>query len=58
MGIGERAVNALDNEGHDQDNDSESEEDVGFLTMLGRVLLFDSMIYIVFFAIFIILLDF
>ena len=28
----------------------------GFLTMMGRVLLFDSMIYIAFFAIFIILL--
>lgn len=50
-------VNTLDDRSHDQHNTTESEEDEGgFLTMLGRVLLYDSMIYIAFFAIFIILL--
>ena len=50
-------VNNLDNGSHDEHNTTESEEDEGgFLTMMGRVLLFDSMIYIAFFAIFIILL--
>tara|TARA_Y100000768_G_scaffold377318_1_gene350390 strand:+ start:290 stop:439 length:150 start_codon:yes stop_codon:yes gene_type:complete len=47
----------MDDGSHDQHNTTESEEDEGgFLTMLGRVLLYDSMIYIGFFAIFIILL--
>ena len=50
-------MNTLDDGSHDQHNTTESEEDEGdFLTMLGRVLLYDSMIYIAFFAIFIILL--
>ena len=50
-------VNTLDDGSHDEHNTTESEEDEGgFLTMMGRVLLFDSMIYIAFFAIFIILL--
>jgi len=50
-------VNTLDDGSHDQHNTTESEVDEsGFLTMLGRVLLYDSMIYIAFFAIFIILL--
>ena len=50
-------MNTLDDRSHDQHNTTESEEDEGgFLTMLGRVLLYDSMIYIAFFAIFIILL--
>ena len=49
-------VNTLDKGSHYEHDATESEEEVGFLTMLGRVLLFDSMIYIVFFAVFIILL--
>ena len=50
-------MNTLDDGSHDEHNTKESEEDKGgFLTMMGRVLLFDSMIYIAFFAIFIILL--
>ena len=50
-------VNTLDDGSHDEHNTTESEEDEGgFLTMMGRALLFDSMIYIAFFAIFIILL--
>ena len=50
-------MNNLDNGSHDEHKTTESEEDEGgFLTMMGRVLLFDSMIYIAFFAIFIILL--
>ena len=50
-------MNTLDDGSHDEHNTTESEEDEGgFLTMLGRVLLFDSMIYIAFFAILIILL--
>ena len=50
-------MNTLDDGSHDEHNTKESEEDEGgFLTMMGRVLLFDSMIYIAFFAIFIILL--
>ena len=50
-------MNNLDNGSHDEHNTTESEEDEGgFLTMMGRALLFDSMIYIAFFAIFIILL--
>ena len=57
MGYGVANVNNLDNGSHDEHNTTESEEDEGgFLTMMGRVLLFDSMIYIAFFAIFIILL--
>ena len=49
-------MNNLDNGSHDEHNTTESEEDEGgFLTMMGRVLLFDSMIYIAFFAVFIIL---
>ena len=56
MGTEGATVNSLDGS-HDEHNTTESEEDEGgFLTMLGRVLLFDSMIYIAFFAIFIILL--
>ena len=50
-------MNTLDDGSHDEHNTTESEEDEGgLLTMMGRVLLFDSMIYIAFFAIFIILL--
>lgn len=49
-------MNTLDNGRHDEHNATESEEEDGFLTKLVRVLLFDSMIYIVFFAVFIILL--
>ena len=49
-------VNNLDNGSHNEHNATESEEEIGFLTMLGRVLLFDSMIYIAFFAVFIIIL--
>ena len=49
-------MNNLDNGSQDEHDTTESEEEVGFLTMMGRVLLFDSMIYIAFFAIFIILL--
>ncbi len=56
MGYGVATVNNLDNGSHDEHDTTESEEEVGFLTMLGQVLLFDSMIYIAFFAVFIILL--
>ena len=57
MGYGVATVNNLDNGSHDEHNTTESEEDEGgFLTMMGRGLLFDSMIYIAFFAVFIILL--
>ena len=56
MGSGVTTVNNLDSGSHNEHNATESEEEIGFLTMLGRVLLFDSMIYIAFFAIFIILL--
>ena len=48
-------MNNLDNGSHDEHDTTEREEEVGFLTMLGQVLLFDSMIYIAFFAVFIIL---
>ena len=56
MGSGVTTVNNLDNGSHNEHNATESEEEIGFLTMLGRVLLFDSMIYIAFFAVFIIIL--
>ena len=49
-------MNSLDNGRHDEHDATENEAEVGLLTMLGRVLLFDSMIYIVFFVVFIILL--
>ena len=56
MGTEGATVNSLDNGRHDEHDATENEAEVGLLTMLGRVLLFDSMIYIVFFVVFIILL--